>query len=116
MIPRNRFINLYLHKFLRSDDDRALHDHPWWFISFLIQGQYREILPTSTILRHQFSLAFRRAKHIHRVELIDNEPCYTLVLTGRKIRKWGFWCPQGFIPYDIFTKPHNTGEIGRGCD
>lgn len=28
VIPRNRFFNVYLHKFLRDDDDRALHDHP----------------------------------------------------------------------------------------
>ena len=27
VIPRNRFLNLYLHKFLRDDEDRALHDH-----------------------------------------------------------------------------------------
>lgn len=27
IIPRNRFFNIYLHKFLRSDDDRALLDH-----------------------------------------------------------------------------------------
>jgi hypothetical protein len=29
IIPRNKFFNIYLHRFLRSDDDRALHDHPW---------------------------------------------------------------------------------------
>ena len=29
VIPRNRLFNVYLHQFLRSDDDRALHDHPW---------------------------------------------------------------------------------------
>jgi hypothetical protein len=31
--PRNRVCNLYLHRFLRSDDDRALHDHPWINVS-----------------------------------------------------------------------------------
>ena len=25
---------LRLHKFHRGDDDRAPHDHPWWFITF----------------------------------------------------------------------------------
>ena len=29
LIPRNRWFNVYLHQFKRSDDDRALHDHPW---------------------------------------------------------------------------------------
>lgn len=46
LIPRNRFFNIYVHQFLRSDDDRALHDHPWLFnASWLIEGQYREWTP-----------------------------------------------------------------------
>jgi hypothetical protein len=33
---------IYLHHFLRSDYDRALHDHPWNFRTFLLKGGYRE--------------------------------------------------------------------------
>lgn len=43
LVPRNRFLNVYLHKFLRDDDDRALHDHPWWFVSVVLKGTYREV-------------------------------------------------------------------------
>src|SRR5574337_503235 len=32
----------YLHCFLRSDDDRALHDHPWFWCSVLLRGRYVE--------------------------------------------------------------------------
>lgn len=47
LLPRNRFpINIYLHRMLRSDDDRALHDHPWWFLSIILSGGYIEIRPT----------------------------------------------------------------------
>src|SRR5271156_1916144 len=42
IIPRNRVFNIYLHHFLRSDDDRALHDHPSWNISFILEGAYTE--------------------------------------------------------------------------
>src|ERR1700761_649655 len=42
VIPRNRFFNIYLHNFLRSDDDRALHDHPWVNMSILLWGRYIE--------------------------------------------------------------------------
>lgn len=46
LIPRNRFFNIYLHKFLRSDDDRALHDHPWsWNLSLILKGEYIEHMP-----------------------------------------------------------------------
>ena len=41
--PRNRFFNLYLHRVLRSDDDRALHDHPWWNLSYIVDGGYTEV-------------------------------------------------------------------------
>ena len=47
LIPRNHILNVYLHKFLRSDDDRALHDHPWWFVSIMLRGRYLEWLPDS---------------------------------------------------------------------
>jgi hypothetical protein len=43
VIPRNPVFNVYLHCFLRSDDDRALHTHPWLFnVSWLLLGKYRE--------------------------------------------------------------------------
>jgi hypothetical protein len=41
VIPRNRWFNVYLHQFLRSDDDRALHDHPWANCSILLRGATR---------------------------------------------------------------------------
>jgi hypothetical protein len=43
LIPRNRFFNVYLHKIVRSDDDRALHDHPWWWLSVMLKGRYAEV-------------------------------------------------------------------------
>jgi hypothetical protein len=33
---------IYIHQFLRSDHDRALHDHPWNFISIILKGGYWE--------------------------------------------------------------------------
>lgn len=33
---------VYLHCFLRSDEDRALHDHPWDWWSWMLFGPYKE--------------------------------------------------------------------------
>lgn len=44
IIPRNRWFNVYLHKILRDYDDRALHDHPWWNVSIVLRGAYREVM------------------------------------------------------------------------
>lgn len=120
LLPRNRRLNIYLHKFLRDDDDRALHDHPWWFISFLIKGGYMEKTVAGLKFRRRWSWAYRRAEHRHRVILFNDAagkpvPAWTIVMTGRKSRTWGFWCPKGFVPWYEFVDDDDHGNVGRGC-
>lgn len=120
VIPRNRLFNIYLHKFCRDDDDRALHDHPWWFLSFMLYGQYTEHAPLGSTIRKVFSFAFRKATARHRIELpksVDGKPipCWTLVITGPKKRVWGFWCPKGFVPWTDFVDHTDEGNVGKGC-
>lgn len=123
VIPRNDWMSIYLHKFMRDDEDRALHDHPWWFVSFMVKGTYSEITDKGWTFRRWLSLAVRRPEHRHRVVLLKEEgkerkpiPCWTIVVTGPRVREWGFWCPQGFVHWQKFTAPNNPGEVGRGCD
>lgn len=131
LIPRNPFFNIYLHKFLRDDDDRALHDHPWWFVSLILKGGYSEVVGTvdwqghrteRRIYRAAGNLVFRPATHRHRVVLWRDQvaykpkPCWTLIVTGRKKRTWGFWCPKGFVPWFDFVAQDDEGNIGRGCE
>lgn len=134
ILRKNRFFgklleNCYLHHILRSDDDRALHDHPWWNISIVLRGGYYEEMPlvsskdyrteveffgrgyTRKEWRGVGSIIFRRATDIHRLEVPQYplEPTWTLFITGRKTREWGFWCPRkGFVHHKRF------GE--RGCE
>jgi hypothetical protein len=38
-------------------------------------------------------------------------------VTGPRYREWGFHCPQdGWIHWERFTKMHDPGAIGAGCD
>lgn len=120
VIPRNVVFNIYLHQFLRSDDDRALHDHPWVNASFLLQGEYVEhTIPAGGInvrkLYRAGDLKLRAARAAHRVELVSG-PCWSLFITGPRMRQWGFHCPRGWKHWQAFTKPGNYGEIGPGCD
>lgn len=115
VIPRNPFVNVYLHEIRRDDDDRALHDHPWPNTSFLIAGGYREITPEGEFLRGEGDVVERSATDRHRLELIDGRPAVSLFMTGPKVRDWGFHCPQGFVPWQIFTDPNNSSKVGRGC-
>jgi hypothetical protein len=106
---------LYLHHIQRDDDDRALHDHPWDFSVFVIDGIYREIRSDAPNGEVFFPLSYRciKAETAHRIEVI--RPAWTLCFTGPRRREWGFHCPNGWVPWRDFVAPHNSGEIGRGC-
>jgi hypothetical protein len=103
VIPKNRLCNIYLHKFSGSDDDRALHCHPWWSVSFLLRGNLSEVYNCDDdgyrieAVRQikRFRPVMRRAKHAHRLEL-HSGPAYTLFITGPRVREWGFHCKSGW--------------------
>lgn len=115
VIPRNAFANVYLHLFLRSDDDRALHDHPWANSSYILHGSYDEHTPEGVFRRNPGDFVERPAGALHRVELIDGQPVVSLFTTGPKIRDWGFACPQGWVPWQEFLDRSDPTQVGRGC-
>lgn len=118
--------NLYLHQFLRDDDDRALHDHPSWGASLMLEGAYVEhtIAAGGIHARRRFgagALRYMPARHAHRIELErdtvgEPKPCWTLFAFGPTVRDWGFHCPErGWVHWKRFTAADNPGEIGPGC-
>lgn len=130
VIPRNRFFNIYLHEFLRSDEDRALHDHPWFNLSVVLSGAYFEetirkggvhrwVLRRPGLFRR--GIKFRSPWSAHRVELIAytkaiEAPAYTLFITGPRLRRWGFHCPKGWRDWESFvSKTEDGNAIGPGC-
>lgn len=117
VIPRNDWLNIYLHQFLHSDDDRALHTHPYrWNVSWLLWGYYLECLAEGWWkTRAAGDIVFRWGASPHRIALYRG-PCWTLFITGRRVREWGFLCPQGWRHWSVFTKRDAPGQIGRGCE
>lgn len=143
VIPRNPLFNVYLHNVLRSDDDRALHDHPWVNLSLILAGGYAEVTPPgglSPLQAAQLELADRRVllpgalrwrgpRSAHRLELIPNicwpgtdhdvratPAVWTLFITGPRLRAWGFWCPKGWVHWRTFTAGERGETVGRGCE
>lgn len=112
-IPRNWALNIYYHIVLRSDDDRALHDHPWFNFSLVLDGGYFEhtILAGGIHKKVWFgpgAMKFRwHGKKAHRLELatvpvlhppsgaVMESPATTIFITGPVLRRWGFHHPQG---------------------
>lgn len=116
VIPRNRWFNIYLHRILKSDDDRALHDHPWMNLSIILRGAYYEYSGSGRRLRSRGSLVFRRAEVAHRLEVVSGRSTWTLFITGPVVREWGFICPQGWRHWREFTDSRDSGSVGKGCE
>jgi hypothetical protein len=118
VIPRNPFFNIYLHNFKRSDEDEAHHDHGWLFnFSILIQGQYTEHMIKKGGIEQVKTLTaghvkWRWGRSPHRLELRHGE-VWTLFFTGPRIMKWGFYCKQGWVPFDNFLSTKKA--LGKGC-
>lgn len=134
-------LRLYLHKISRSDDDRALHDHPGNNFSLLLKGRYVEQLPGDfgeDGLLHPYqvengtcepcqyyyrflgagSFQYRKAHHAHRLIITDG-PVWSIFYMGKKRREWGFHCKNGWRHWKIFTDYYNTGNstsVGIGCE
>lgn len=82
----------YIHRFLASDPDRGLHDHPWRFaVSVVLKGWYLEETRLGTRIVRRLNLI--GGADFHRVVLPDERPVWTLF--GHSERKhpkgWGFW-------------------------
>lgn len=116
-----RWFAVKVHNILISDD-ACLHDHPWAFITFILKGSYTEetqgyILDENAerLIMHthkqklykRFSLLYRPMYHIHR--LIVNKPVWTLVITFKKKKRWGFFTPKGWVE-------HMDYKYDGGCD
>lgn len=97
---------IYIHKFVRSDFERALHDHPWDFLVIPIWQGYIEHARKIDRLGYDVPVArrvypvigsrFRIAEFKHRVELIEMKPAWSIFFRFRKRRLWGFHTERGW--------------------
>ena len=124
-IPRNRFFNVYIHRFLKDDEDRALHDHPWPSFSIMCEGRIRECYKTDSSTGFAYrnfywgDTVYRPAKFAHRIIVLSNgkgeKRPLTIFITGPRIRQWGFHCPKGWRHWKDFVDMTGSGQVGRGC-
>lgn len=89
-------IRIYLHKFT-GNDACDLHCHPNSFISIGLLGKYEEEFWNSKkkksfkrIYKAPF-FRFLQASHTHRIQLVNNQPAWTLIIMFPKKREWGFY-------------------------
>jgi hypothetical protein len=116
VIPRNRFFNIYIHEVQQDDDDRALHDHPWINMSYVVEGGYNEVTFKGVKPLYEGQVRFRCPSSAHRLELINGKRTITVFITGPRIRKWGFHTSMGWVSWEDFVDIREGGngkEIGK---
>lgn len=109
---------LMVHHFLPNRDDRDVHDHPRPFITFVLRGEYEDLVPcycqrVGEVVTLRFDGAGAHCTHCHGENVIVGERmtpgtirrrlahhthrtrvgakgCWTLVLMGPIRKPWGF--------------------------
>lgn len=140
-IIQTPLFGIYLHKIMEDDGNRDLHDHPYPFASLILKGGYSEQfvrlersvrdrgLPGIASSRMTPKGLWGRKKVIHRThkrgglnvirtdsahriyEMLDGNPIWTLMFVGPRIRKWGFWTPEGFVPWDEYLDENEEKRV-----
>lgn len=88
---------VYLHRFMRSDADQELHNHPWSATSLILAGGYREERRDARVVTGVAWQDYRPGDvniiapdTFHRVDLLEHD-CWTLCTVGPRVQDWGFW-------------------------
>lgn len=95
-------VGIFLHRIDGPDPGKDPHDHPWPFVTLILRGGYSEVVADTR--RAATSITTRRTWRrwsIHRMPLtvahriVAVEPgTISLVVRGRKSRRWGFYQPR----------------------
>lgn len=119
---------------LRGTDERGktdpdVHDHPWPFITFVLRGSYDDMVAcpwhhspqgacepayewakgcggSGLIVGERMRAGMvrrRAAEHIHRTRTHERG-AWTLVITGKKVREWGFWRDRKWWPFKLYER------------
>ncbi len=105
---------LYVHHIHRADREPDPHDHPWWFASLVLSGAYTEYVwpdkhnPGRWITRERGRWSLRQITRngAHIIQR-TNGSLWTLVLTGPRRSRWGFWKDGTFVPWRDYMAGRN---------
>jgi hypothetical protein len=122
----------YLHRFVSSDPDRGLHDHPWrWAYSIILSGFYFEQTRYAGMAEIRKVKWFNRltGDSFHRVvlpmrtewigadksiEVAYDIPCWTLFFhQSEKSKIWGFLRHAGQLGWLYTPYAYGDNELGK---
>lgn len=114
--------NIRIHHTMRSDTDRALHDHPWPSTSIILKGGFYEITPKDqaqhpslddTHFKREWrkpgDVIRRSATDRHRLEIPPGGSCWTMFIMGKAEKDWGFYDKNdGYIYWRMYLNDWST--------
>lgn len=112
IIPRNRFFNIYFHRFFGSDAPTP-HDHPWISFGLILDGEYLEHTPEGDFKRSKGEWTVRMPSSLHWIEI--DKPVYTLFITGPRVRRWGFQCKERWVDFREYIDARGDNRLASGC-
>lgn len=120
-----KFIAIRIHHILRSDNDWALHDHPWPALSIILTTGYTEVMPVDQHQapyrdyepdglihkkRRRGAIVFRKAHHRHRLIIPEGKTAWTLFFMFGKRNWWGFYTRTGKVYYRDYLSAKEVGD------
>jgi hypothetical protein len=95
--------SIRIHRIMREDRDRHLHDHPWNARTFILRGGYEEERPGQAfILRQPGDTARLSYGQYHRINKVSDGGVWTLFVTGKKRGTWGFKVDGKKVPWRMY--------------
>jgi hypothetical protein len=102
VIFRCKWFSLYIHKFHLSDYDIP-HDHPWWWFALPLWGGYWEHFADGTFKWRGVGVpAIRAPREFHWIDIPEGTKVWTLFITGKVQRQWGFLTENGWVSADEY--------------
>lgn len=105
--------SLKLHHILRSDSDRCQHDHPWGFWTFILWGGYDELVGEEQVLNQMRPgmVRWREPNFRHRITVLPRGHAWTLVITRKRNREWGFYTREGWMHWRKFVDAARSARV-----
>lgn len=103
---------LRAHRIRRRDLEDYPHDHPWSFFSLVLRGGYLEERHTPEGIEHRWVRWWNavHATDVHRIVAVL-PGTLTLVISGPKVRSWGFHTEHGFVPWRRYLGLEGAGQV-----
>lgn len=106
---------IYIHGIYKADEDEHYHDHPWDYISIGLKGYGFEEHYKGGHVDHNlikpFGVIRRKAEEFHKIESLFKSPIYTLFITGKRRREWGYSYNGSWLDHKTYRKLKSRGQL-----